>query len=82
MFIDILFLSLFTKDVRGNVSTTWWNSEKNDAAHINFLNSTADNWFHERLKTFMATYDIDNFKFDGGEIDLMPWVCNVYICHP
>lgn len=71
---SIVSFSFFVTDAKENVSTTWWNSEQNGAAHINFLNTTAVDWFNARLKRLYTSYGINTFKFDGGEVDLIPWV--------
>lgn len=70
----IVSFSFFVRDTGGSLNTTWWNSKKDGASHIDFLNSTAKDWFHARLKTLQTSYGIDSFKFDGGEVDLIPWV--------
>lgn len=61
-------------DQQGNVSTTWWNSEQNGAAYINFGEIAVSDWFTKRIWALMTELNIGHFKFVGGEVDLMPGV--------
>lgn len=58
----------------GSPDTMWWNSEPNEAVHIDFTNSEAAQWFVNRLNTLKATSGIDSFKFDAGESSRAPSV--------
>lgn len=59
---------------RDNISTTWWNSDQNSTAYINFGKNAASEWFTSRIRALMTELDITRFKFVGGEVDLMPGV--------
>jgi myogenesis-regulating glycosidase len=57
----------FVKSHSGSVSTSWWNSEKDQAAHVNFAKPAAMDWFRTRLETIRTEFGVDIFKFDAGE---------------
>lgn len=61
----------FVKNHENNVTTTWWNG---NAAHIDFTNAAAYEWFRQRLESLKQTVGIDSFKFDAGESDWAPAV--------
>lgn len=60
-------------DHKNSTDTQWWNSEENQAAHIDFTNPAAAKWYSDRLKLVQAE-GIDNFKFDAGETSWAPVV--------
>jgi len=43
----------------------WWDGE---AAHIDFTNNEAREWFVSRLEHIKSSTGIDSFKFDAGEL--------------
>lgn len=59
------------KTIDGSYDTTWWNSETNGAAHINFRNPAASNWFKNQLKTLKEESGIDTFKLVAGETNFI-----------
>lgn len=60
------------KTIDGSFDTTWWNSETNGAAHINFLNPEASNWFKNQLKKLKEESGVDTFKLVAGETNFFP----------
>lgn len=58
---------------------TWWaNQEGNStAAFIDFTNPAAAEWYVKRLKKVQKEGGFDSFKFDGGEIFLLPKVMHM-----
>lgn len=56
----------------GSISTSWWNSGFNEAAHVDFTNPDARNWYRQRLEAIQSTYGINIFKFDAGETSWFP----------
>ncbi|GAB0098690.1 uncharacterized family 31 glucosidase KIAA1161 [Sergentomyia squamirostris] len=56
-----------------NISDTeWWNSEKGQAAYIDFTNEKAAEWFSNRLLQLLIDTGIDSYKFDAGESSWQP----------
>jgi alpha-glucosidase (family GH31 glycosyl hydrolase) len=45
-------------------SIKWWNGE---SALLDFTNPEAVEWFRARLDYLRSTYNVDGFKFDGGD---------------
>lgn len=62
----------FVKSYSGEINTSWWNSEKNQAAHVNFANPAALSWFKKRLEAIQRDFGVDIFKFDAGETSWYP----------
>lgn len=60
------------KNSTGSYDTQWWNSQKGEAAYIDFTNSAAANWFYTRLAALLESTGIDSFKFDAGESSWTP----------
>ncbi|XP_055697883.1 myogenesis-regulating glycosidase-like [Phlebotomus papatasi] len=60
------------KDHNGNVDTQWWNSEKGEAAYIDFTNPEAAAWYTGRLRKLLEDTGIDSYKFDAGESSWQP----------
>lgn len=60
------------KSHSGNTDTSWWNSQTNQAGHVNFANPAALSWYRQKLETIRREYGIDTFKFDGGETSWYP----------
>lgn len=54
----------FVQNINGDTATRWWRGK---ASYIDFTNPKATKWFRKRLDNLRSTYDIDSFKFDGGE---------------
>lgn len=54
-------------DENGNFDTEWWNSQKGEAAYIDFTKTEAADWFVSRLEALQKEAGIDSFKFDAGE---------------
>lgn len=60
------------KSYTGSVDTSWWNSDTNQATHVDFTNPAARSWYRRRLEEIQESYGIDVFKFDGGETSWFP----------
>lgn len=60
------------KSHSGSIDTSWWNSETNQATHVDFTNAAARSWYRSRLEEIQDVYGIDVFKFDGGETSWFP----------
>lgn len=65
----------FVADRYGEESMQWWQSGANGAAHIDFTNREASEWFKNRVKRIHRLSGIDSFKFDAGESSWIPKVC-------
>ncbi|KAJ8978382.1 hypothetical protein NQ317_005963 [Molorchus minor] len=57
----------FVKNVNGNTTAIWWESE--DAHQIDFTNPEAAEWFSTRIRALLTNPGVDGFKFDAGETD-------------
>lgn len=64
--------NLLVKSHTGSTDTSWWNSETNQAAHVDFTNPQARSWFKGKLEAIQSTHGIDIFKFDAGETSWYP----------
>lgn len=64
--------NLLVKSRSGSTDTSWWNSGKNEAAHVDFTNPEARSWYRRRLEDIQLTHGIDIFKFDAGETSWYP----------
>lgn len=64
--------NLLVKSYAGSTDTSWWNSAKNAAGHVDFTNPKARSWFRQRLEAIQHDEGIDIFKFDGGETTWYP----------
>ncbi|KAL7045594.1 hypothetical protein ACKWTF_002268 [Chironomus riparius] len=62
----------FVADHSGNIETQWWNSEKSQAAYIDFTKTAAADWYYNRLRSLQISAGIDSFKFDAGESSWVP----------
>ena len=71
-FADALAKNKFVKDHSGNVETSWWNSEKNQAGYIDFTKTEVAKWFSDHLKALQVSAGIDSYKFDAGESSWAP----------
>lgn len=69
--------SYLVVDHQNNTDTQWWNSAKNQSAHVDFTNPNASAWFTSRLQTIQREAGIDSFKFDAGETS---WAPSVSVC--
>ncbi|KPJ04462.1 putative family 31 glucosidase KIAA1161 [Papilio xuthus] len=61
-------------DEAGKPATTWWNNNGSVPGYIDFTNPEAAEWWYERIRNLLDTYDIDSVKFDGGESSFTPQV--------
>lgn len=59
-------------DRNGNTDTEWWNSNKGQAAYVDFTKPDVAEWFTERLQAILDESGIDSFKFDAGETSWTP----------
>ncbi|XP_001867055.2 myogenesis-regulating glycosidase [Culex quinquefasciatus] len=59
-------------DHTGNTDTQWWNSERGQAAYVDFTKPEVAQWFKNRLANVLAVSGIDSFKFDAGEASWSP----------
>lgn len=61
---------LLVSDLSGNPGLIrWWNG---NAAVWDFTNPRAASEFRDRLTRLEKQYGLDGFKFDGGDVDLVP----------
>jgi len=57
--------NLFLKNQSGGIALIkWWNGT---SALLDFANPAAVDWFCARLNYLQSTYQVDGFKFDGGD---------------
>ncbi|XP_026728034.1 uncharacterized protein LOC113494086 [Trichoplusia ni] len=56
----------FVVDETGNPNTSWWNNNGSIPGYIDFTNPEAAEWYYQRMKAVLDTYDIDSVKFDAG----------------
>jgi len=64
-YLDLARRKLLLKDASGEVaSIKWWNGE---SALLDFTNPEAVAWLGSRLDYLQSTYEVDGFKFDGGD---------------
>jgi len=62
---DLTRRKLLLKDASGEVaSIKWWNGE---SGLLDFTNPEAVAWFRSQLDYLQSTYQVDGFKFDGGD---------------
>jgi alpha-glucosidase (family GH31 glycosyl hydrolase) len=59
-------------DHSGNTDTQWWNSQRGEAAYIDFTKPEAATWFYNRLDELRKSAGIDSYKFDAGETSWTP----------
>jgi myogenesis-regulating glycosidase len=64
--------NFLVKSHSGSTDTSWWNSETNQAAHVDFTNPAARSWYRQRLEFIQENFGIDIFKFDAGETSWYP----------
>lgn len=69
--------NFFVKNVYNNSHTVWWRGE--NASYVDFTNPEAVEWYRDRLLTVRENYDIDSFKFDGGESNFSPKPSKFYV---
>lgn len=60
------------KSHTGSLDTSWWNSDANQASHVDLTNPKARSWYRSRLEEIQDNYGIDVFKFDAGETSWFP----------
>lgn len=63
---------LFVKSHAGRTDTSWWNSGKDEAAHVDFTKPAGKTWYKSRLETIQREFGVDIFKFDAGETSWYP----------
>jgi|CZLA01.1.fsa_nt_gi alpha-glucosidase (family GH31 glycosyl hydrolase) len=69
-FDDPAMRKLLLKDLSGSPGLIhWW---QGDAAVWDFTNPAAAAAFRRRLRQLQSTYGFDGFKFDGGDVNLVP----------
>ncbi|XP_058450612.1 myogenesis-regulating glycosidase-like [Malaya genurostris] len=56
----------------GSTDTEWWNSQKGQAAYVDFSQPAVAEWFTKRLRAILDESGIDSFKFDAGETSWTP----------
>jgi alpha-glucosidase (family GH31 glycosyl hydrolase) len=62
---DLAKRGLLVKDKSGETAIVrWWNGA---SALLDFTNPEAVEWFRSRLDYLQAMYQVDGFKFDGGD---------------
>lgn len=62
---DLAKKNLLVKDGSGEPAIVrWWNGA---SALLDFTNPRTVDWFRSRLDYLQATYQVDGFKFDGGD---------------
>lgn len=61
----------FIKNWDNSTLTSWWNSGRDQAHHLDFTNKDAVAWFNERLDK-LNDLGLDTFKFDAGESSWAP----------
>ncbi|XP_063627354.1 myogenesis-regulating glycosidase-like [Cydia splendana] len=71
---DALAAGYLVLNEDGSPDTSWWNNNGSVAAYIDFTNPTAAEWWYQRVKLIVDTYDIDSLKFDAGEASWSPEV--------
>ncbi|XP_065226088.1 myogenesis-regulating glycosidase-like isoform X2 [Planococcus citri] len=59
----------FVRNYDNETQMKWW---RGHASQIDFTNPRAAKWFKKRLEKLRQLYNIDSFKFDGGESDYSP----------
>lgn len=64
--------NLFVKSRAGKIDTSWWNSGKDQAAHVDLTKPAGKLWYKSRLETIQREFGIDIFKFDAGETSWYP----------
>ncbi|CRL02784.1 CLUMA_CG015748, isoform A [Clunio marinus] len=57
----------FLTNRQNSTDTSWWNSEKNEAAYLDFTKTEVSKWFHQHLTQLLASSGVDSYKFDAGE---------------
>ncbi|KOB70265.1 Glycosyl hydrolase family 31 protein [Operophtera brumata] len=62
------------KDCDPCPDTSWWNNNGSIPGYVDFTNSEAAEWWYQRVKHIIDTYDIDSLKFDAGESSFSPQI--------
>ncbi|XP_075979492.1 myogenesis-regulating glycosidase-like isoform X2 [Anticarsia gemmatalis] len=73
-YTDALTNGYFVADESGSTATSWWNNNGSVAGYIDFTNPRAAEWWYQRVRTLLDTYDIDSVKVDAGEASFAPEV--------
>ncbi|KAI8433924.1 hypothetical protein MSG28_012094 [Choristoneura fumiferana] len=58
----------------GSPDTWWWNNNGTMAGYVDFTNPAAAEWWYQRVRSVLDTYDIDSLKFDAGESSFSPQI--------
>lgn len=67
-YLDLRDRGLFIMDATGDpVVRRWWNGY---SAVLDLTNPATVEWFRGELRGLQEQFDIDGFKFDGGDIDM------------
>lgn len=74
------FSSYFVVNEEGSPDGSWWNNNGSIPGYIDFTNPKAAEWYYQRLKTVLNTYNIDSVKFDAGEASFAPEVRRQVFC--
>ncbi|XP_045538760.1 myogenesis-regulating glycosidase [Papilio machaon] len=53
-------------DEAGKPATSWWNNNGSVPGYIDFTKPEAAEWWYQRVRNLLDTYDIESVKFDGG----------------
>ncbi|XP_068622815.1 myogenesis-regulating glycosidase-like [Battus philenor] len=61
-------------DETGKPATSWWNNNGSVPGFVDFTNPAAAEWWYDRVRALLDTYDIDSVKFDAGESSFTPQV--------
>lgn len=73
--IDVVFLdSYLVLNEAGSPDTSWWNNNGSVPGYVDFTNPEAAEWWYQRVKNVIDTYDIESLKFDAGESSFTPQV--------
>lgn len=78
IFVFVSPIRYFVLNEDGSSDTEWWDSDVNDAGHIDFTNPEAAEWWYDRILDLVQEFNLDSLKFDAGEISHSPQVSLYY----
>ncbi|CAH0725126.1 unnamed protein product, partial [Brenthis ino] len=58
----------------GSPEANWWNPNGSIPGLIDFTKPAAAEWWYDRVKDLIETYNIDSIKFDAGESSFSPQI--------